>query len=228
MPRARMRINLGSRRSLKSTRPISFARLASTSASSRPANSFPRASAAKTRLAFGQFPAGEQLAADPLENRLGSLPLPVLGQPARAFRHEEHRNQEQQRGNGGHAKHPAPPLLAVPRLQDLGRRRAGWYWPCEEPVHHLRRQQTDHDSELIHGDQPPAHAFRRDLRDEHRRKARGQAYRHAARYSPGEEHRERARHSGSNRTDGEQERRKDKQTFPSELVAEHAGSQRAE
>src|ERR1039458_5554435 len=93
---------------------------------------------------------------------------------------------------------------------------------------HLRRQQTDHDSELIHGDQPPAHAFRRDLRDVHRRKARGQAYRHAARYSPGEEPRERARHSGSNRTDGEQERRKDKQTFPSELVAEHAGSQRAE
>src|ERR1017187_9945044 len=41
MARARMRITLGSRRSLTSTRPISFARLASTSHSSRPANSFP-------------------------------------------------------------------------------------------------------------------------------------------------------------------------------------------
>src|SRR4029077_2376188 len=42
-------------------------------------------------------------------------------EPARAFRDHERPNEEQSRWYRGHAKHPAPPHLPVPRIQNVRR-----------------------------------------------------------------------------------------------------------
>ena len=144
----------GSRRSRKSTRPISSA----------------RASPGCRRWPSRRRPA--RRCGPDARGRGGAA---VLDQPARALGHEEHQEEEEQGRDGLGAEHPAPAGLAVPGGENLGGRGARRHGLGDQPVDDLGQQDADDDGQLIDRDEPAADLGRRDLGDVHRREVRGQA-----------------------------------------------------
>src|ERR1039457_2493595 len=92
-------------------------------------------------------------------------------QPPRAFWNHERSNQEKDRWNRGHRKHPAPSPLAIPRQQDLLRRSPQGHWAGNEPVHNLRQENTEDEGPPAEREQTASQPRKPDLCDIHRREA---------------------------------------------------------
>ena len=68
---------------------------------------------------------GEGVAADPGKDRPGQCRLAVLDKPPRAFRDEEHENEEERGRKGSHAEHPPPAGLDIAGGQPVSRQSDG-------------------------------------------------------------------------------------------------------
>ncbi len=170
------------------------------------------------RVCVGQAPnAGE--------NGARLLRISVFGQPARAFRHQQHSKKKQQRRSGGQSEHPAPALLAEPGIADELVSRAGRELAHEKPVDVLGKQNAQDDGELINRNELAANLSGRDFGDIHRRQIRRQTDGHAAEDAPHDEDREVVGQRVAKGSHRKEQRGHDEQPFAPEFVTERAGDQ---
>ena len=125
--------------------------------------------------------------------------LPFFTNQRGTFRQDHPRKQEHQRRRRDRREHPAPAVLAVPRLADELRGGVVRHPLGNQPIGGLPDDEPDEDGQLVDRHEPSAETGRRHLGDVHRRDVRGHADGHAAQQSPHHEPGERRRPTGQRR-----------------------------